>query len=74
MSKTYIDYRKGELEDLRENFTITNLKSDEIKLYEKNINTKSSILAPLNSVMNDNHSISSSFCYSMDKFDNFNNS
>ena len=24
--------------------------------------------------MNDNHSISSSFCYSMDKFDDFNNS
>ena len=47
MSKIYIDYRKGELENLRENFTITNLKSDEIKLYEKNINTKSSILAHL---------------------------
>ena len=74
MSKTYIDYRKGELEDLRENFTITNLKSDEIKLCEKNITTKSSILAPFNSAMNDNNSASSSFCYSMDKFDDFNNS
>ena len=74
MSKTYIDYRKGELEDLRENFTITNLKSDEIKLCEKNITTKSSILAPFNSAMNDNNSVSSSFCYPMDKFDDFNNS
>ena len=74
MSKTYIDYRKGELEDLRENFTITNLKSDEIKLCEKNITTKSSILAPFNSAMNNNNSVSSSFCYSMDKFDDFNNS
>lgn len=74
MSKTYIDYRKGELEDLRENFTITNLKSDEIKLCERNITTKSSILAPFNTAMNNNNSVSSSFCYPMDIFDDFNNS
>ena len=69
MSKTYIDYRKGELEDLRENFTITNLKSDEIKIEEKNISTKSSILAPFNSALN-----SSSYSSKKDKFDDSNNS
>jgi serine/threonine protein kinase len=69
MSKTYIDYRKGELEDLRENFTITNLKSDEIRIEEKNISTKSSILAPFNSALN-----SSSYSSKKDKFDDSNNS
>ena len=56
MSKTYIDYRKGNLEDLRENFTITNLKSDEIKESEKNITAKSSILDPFNSAVENNKS------------------
>ena len=31
LSKTYIDYRKGILKDIREDFTITNLKIYEIK-------------------------------------------
>ena len=69
MSKTYIDYRKGEIEDLRENFTITNLKSDEIKIEEKNISTKSSILAPFNSALN-----SSSYSSKKDRFDDSKNS
>ena len=71
MSKTYIDYRKGELEDLRENFTITNLKSDEIKICEKNITTKSSILAPFNSAMKNKSSFTN---YVEDEFDDFYNS
>ena len=56
LSKTYIDYRNGNLEDLRENFTITNLKSDEIKESEKNITAKSSILDPFNSAVENNKS------------------
>ena len=76
MTKTYIDYRKGNLEDLRENFTITNLKSDEIKIYEKNITTKSSILDPFNSAINNNINKSSIDFYLIqgDKYDDFNNS
>ena len=72
MTKTYIDYRKGNLEDLRENFTITNLKCDEIKICEKNVTTKSTILDPFNSAVN-----KSSLDISLsreDKYDDFNNS
>ena len=72
LSKTYIDYRKGVLEDLRENFTITNLKSDQIKENEKNISTKSSILDPFNSAINDKSSINS--LIKDDLYDDFNNS
>ena len=71
MSKTYIDYRKGTLEDLRENFTLTNLKSDEIKLCEKNITTKSTILAPFNSAIKRS---SLNGIKNDDKYDDFNNS
>ena len=73
MSKTYIDYRNGGIEDLRENFTITNLKSDEIKKEEKNINTKSTILDPFNSAINKNTSLNNSGIKE-DSFDDFNNS
>ena len=73
MSKTYIDYRKGGLENLKENFTITNLKSEEIKEYEKNITTKSSILDPFNSAINNKSSINSS-SNDEDLFDDFSNS
>ena len=72
MSKTYIDYRKGSLEDLRENFTITNLINENININEKNITTKSSILDPFNSAINNNSSICS---FIKDEvFDDFNNS
>ena len=71
MSKTYIDYRKGSLEDLRENFTISNLKNDNINIYEKNITTKSTILDPFNSAINNNSSICSFL--KDDDFDDFNN-
>ena len=73
LSKTYIDYRNGHLEDLRENFTITNLKSDEIKESEKNITAKSSILDPFNSaVENNKSSVDASNEY--DIYDDLNNS
>ena len=72
LSKTYIDYRKGILEDLRENFTITNLKIDEIKENEKNVTAKSSILDPFNSAINNKSSINSSI--KDDIYDDFNNS
>ena len=61
LSKTYIDYRTGIIDDLKENFTISNLKiekndkSGEKKI--KNITTKSSLLAPYNTLIQDNDSI-----------------
>ena len=61
LSKTYIDYRNGLIEDLKENFTISNLKIEknnkngEKKI--KNITTKSSLLAPYNTLIQDNDSI-----------------
>ena len=58
MSQTYIDYRKGDIEDLKENFTLSNLKNDEIKLEEKNITSKSTILDPFNSCIDDDISLS----------------
>ena len=74
MSKTYIDYRKGELEDLKENFTLSNLRNDEIKLEEKNITTKSTILDPFNScINNDNNSSNNDLVIMDDLFDDFKN-
>ena len=74
MSKTYIDYRKGELEDLKENFTLSNLRNDEIKLEEKNVTTKSTILDPFNScINNDNNSSNNDLVIMDDSFDDFKN-
>ena len=57
LSKTYVDYRKDKNDNLKENFTLSNLFNDDEKIKnnknEKNIETKSSILAPFNSVNND---------------------
>ena len=55
LSKTYVDYRKDESENLKESFTISNLFIDsednfKKKNLNKNVETKSSILAPFNSV------------------------
>ena len=50
--KSYIDYRKSKQEDLVENFTLSNLFNDK-KNSDKdfnNIETKSSLLAPFNSL------------------------
>ena len=76
MSKTYIDYRKGDLEDLKENFTLSNLRNDEIKFEEKSITTKSTILDPFNSCINNNENNSSNndIIILDDSFDDFKNS
>ena len=56
LSKTYVDYRKDKNENLKETFTISNLFIDEKNnnglKKDKNEETKSSILAPFNSVIN----------------------
>ena len=79
LSKTFIDYRKANYEDLKENFTLSNLEneSDKNNLNEQNITSKSSILAPYNSIISDydNSSASSIIKHNNDdSFDDFNNS
>ena len=60
LSKTYIDYRNGAIDDLKENFTLSNLKKDKDtkkdKNKNKNISTKSSLLAPYNTLIQDDDS------------------
>ena len=74
MSKTYIDYRKAKIEDLIENFTISNLiKNESIKNNNKNITTKSSILAPYNTLIQNEEIDSFSEEEKNDLFDDFNN-
>ena len=51
LAKTHIDYRKAPKKDLAENFTLKNLYTLEDKKSEKNIETKSIILAPYNSMI-----------------------
>lgn len=62
LSKTYIDYRNGQIDDLKENFTISNLKMEKNNKNgenkDKNITTKSSLLAPYNTLIQDYESIS----------------
>ena len=63
LSKTYIDYRNGALEDLKENFTFSNLKAKETNKNGKenkmkNISTKSSLLAPYNTLIQEDDSLS----------------
>jgi serine/threonine protein kinase len=57
LSKTYIDYRNGAIDDLKENFTLSNLKKDKESKKDKNkvknISTKSSLLAPYNTLIQD---------------------
>ena len=72
MLKTYIDYRRGDIEDLKENFTLSNLRNDEVKLEDKNISTKSSILTPFNSGLINNSLNDESI--KEDEFDDFKNS
>jgi serine/threonine protein kinase len=76
LSKTYIDYRNAVSDDLKENFTISNLKVDESgKKGEKklkNISSKSSLLAPYNTLIQDGESIIE---FDLDdSFDDLNNS
>ena len=53
LAKTHIDYRKAPKKDLAENFTLKNLYTIEDKKNNKNIDTKSIILAPYNSMLTD---------------------
>ena len=53
LAKTHIDYRKAPKKDLAENFTIKNLYTLEDKKNNNNIETKSIILAPYNSMLTD---------------------
>ena len=52
LCKTYVDYRKDKNENLKENFTLSNLFTDNkdknCKDDNKNDETKSSVLAPFN--------------------------
>ena len=52
LSKTFIDYRNSQFEDLVENFSISNLKRDD-NINNKNITEKSTILTPYNSVISE---------------------
>ena len=63
LSKTYIDYRNSLIEDLKENFTISNLKLENKENPDKtkklkNITTKSSLLAPYNTLIQNEESFS----------------
>ena len=75
LSKTFIDYRKGNADDLKENFSLSNLedKIDKKNPDKENMTTKSSILAPYNSVISDSDSNSKNL-NSGDSLNDFNNS
>ena len=71
LSKTYIDYRKANMEDIQENFTISNLRRDKnININTKNITTKSFILTPYNSLIEDDESEQQ---FNDSELDDFNN-
>ena len=75
LSKTYIDYRKANMEELQENFTISNLKRDKNpNNNDKNVTTKSFILTPYNSLIegNDDSMEEMEKCNDSE-FDDFNN-
>ena len=78
LSKTFIDYRKANYEDLKENFTLSNLiiNSDKNKQNskEENITNKSSILAPYNSIITESDESQRMTIKIQDSFDDFNNS
>ena len=78
LAKTHIDYRNAQKKDLAENFTIKNLYTLDEK-NKKNVDTKSAILAPYNSMLSEEESDSNinnsskskgSLC---DILDNYNN-
>ena len=75
LSRTYIDYRKANMEELQENFTLSNLKRDkDINNNDKNITTKSFILTPYNSLIcGDDQSNDDIEKYVDSEFDDFNN-
>ena len=59
LSKTYIDYRKANMDELQENFTLSNLKIEKDIKMLKNITTKSFILTPYNSIVDEDENNSS---------------
>ncbi len=75
LSRTYIDYRKANIEELQENFTISNLKRDkDINNNDKNVTTKSFILTPYNSLIcGEDDSFDEVEKYMDSEFDDFNN-
>ena len=79
LSKTFIDYRKANYDDLKENFTLSNLEkeNDKNNLNEQNITSKSSILAPYNSIISESENSNSQRDIEKednDLFNDFNNS
>ena len=72
LSKTYIDYRKANMDELQENFTISNLKIDKDIKTLKNITTKSFILTPYNSILEEDEN--NSYIEINNEFDDINNS
>ena len=60
LSKTHIDYRKAPKGELGENFTLRNLFTidDKVDINNKNIETKSIILAPYNTILSDDEEFS----------------
>ena len=71
--KTYIDYRKRKADELIENFTLSNLFKDEKQSDEKyNCETKSSLLAPFNSINYEYFKIENPK-NKKDEFEDFNN-
>ena len=50
LSQTYVDFRKKKSDDLIENFTLSNLFKDNKNEEKYNCETKSSLLAPFNSI------------------------
>ena len=75
LSRTYIDYRKANMEELQENFTVSNLKRDkDINNNDKNVTTKSFILTPYNSLIcGEDDSYDEVEKYMDSEFDDFNN-
>ena len=68
LAKTHIDYRNAQKKDLAENFTIKNLYTLDEK-NKKNVDTKSAILAPYNSMLSEEESDNNS-----NNINNINNS
>ena len=76
LAKTHIDYRNAQKKDLAENFTIKNLYTVDEK-DKKNVDTKSIILSPYNSMISDEESDNLNLSKSKesslyDALDNFN--
>ena len=62
LSKTHIDYRKATLSELGENFTMANLLTKDEE-NNHNINTRSVILAPFNTMFSENDTDLNDSCY-----------